>query len=150
MKITKRLFVLGAAWCFVLSWWAGCSGIPQGISKREDLCSFGKAVETDGYRRLALIVGVGKYRNEKVNSLIGPSNDARRVYDLLTGKHGYDLWRMFACCSMRMQQPPIKEFFERRWSSEPGRMMLSCSILPATDRKQGTVMGTNLTNGTRL
>ena len=52
-------------------------------------CSPGDAVETDGQRRLALIVGVGEYKNPRVPDLAGPPNDARRFYAMLTGKNGY-------------------------------------------------------------
>nr|VFJ56985.1 MAG: peptidoglycan hydrolase [Candidatus Kentron sp. FW] len=52
----------------------------------------GKAEESnDGHRRLALIVGVGKYKKEEMN-LQGPPNDARNIYELLTretGEGGY-------------------------------------------------------------
>ena len=50
----------------------------------ESWCALGEAKETDGVRRLALVVGVGQYKNEHVPDLIGPPNDARRFYDLLT------------------------------------------------------------------
>jgi hypothetical protein len=53
------------------------------------MCSFNEAVETDGYRRLALVVGVGQYKNEHVPDLEGPPNDADRFYHLLTGDNGY-------------------------------------------------------------
>ncbi|MCP4624595.1 MAG: caspase family protein, partial [bacterium] len=53
------------------------------------MCNFGDAVETNGHRRLALIVGVGRYKNEKVPDLDGPPNDAERFYSLLTRKDGY-------------------------------------------------------------
>ena len=52
-------------------------------------CSFGPAVETDGHRRLALIVGVGQYKNPDVPDLEGPPNDANGIYRLLTDKNGY-------------------------------------------------------------
>ena len=51
-------------------------------------CSFGPAVETDGHRRLALIVGVGQYKNPDVPDLEGPPNDAKGFYRLLTEKNG--------------------------------------------------------------
>ncbi len=53
------------------------------------VCSFGDAVETDGYRRLALVIGVGEYKNENVPDLEGPPNDAKRFYGLLTEENGY-------------------------------------------------------------
>jgi hypothetical protein len=52
-------------------------------------CGFNEAVETDGYRRLALVVGVGRYKNKNVPDLEGPPNDANRFYGLLTEENGY-------------------------------------------------------------
>ncbi|MDJ0891581.1 MAG: caspase family protein [Gammaproteobacteria bacterium] len=52
-------------------------------------CDPARAVETDGYRRLALVVGVGEYAKRGVPDLKGPPQDARRFYELLTGKNGY-------------------------------------------------------------
>jgi len=49
-------------------------------------CDPSRAVETDGYRRLALIVGVGQYAKFGIPDLEGPPNDARRFYELLTNK----------------------------------------------------------------
>jgi hypothetical protein len=45
-------------------------------------------IEMDGERRLALIVGVGEYKSARIRDLQGPANDARQVYDLLTGARG--------------------------------------------------------------
>ena len=57
---------------------------------RGDLCSIGPATESaDGIRRLALIVGVGEYKNPNVPDLPGPPQDAKRFYNLLTDKNGY-------------------------------------------------------------
>ncbi len=58
-------------------------------AKQADRCSIGEAVETEGHRRLALIVGVGQYKKEGVPDLIGPPKDAERFFELLTGKNGY-------------------------------------------------------------
>jgi hypothetical protein len=59
-------------------------------------CPSGAAVAgPDGTRRLALVVGVGQYRvasqgdKQGVDNLAGPPNDARRVFELLTGSSGY-------------------------------------------------------------
>jgi hypothetical protein len=88
------IFLLG----FLLLQPAGCNGsdseknkatVAVAASNTASLCSFGDAVETDGYRRLALIVGVGQYKNEAVPDLEGPPNDAKRFYNLLTQKNGY-------------------------------------------------------------
>jgi hypothetical protein len=62
-----------------------------------DGCEFGSAVETNGHRRLALIVGVGQYRADSVPDLEGPPNDARRVYELLTAKNGYGFPKENVC-----------------------------------------------------
>jgi cell wall-associated NlpC family hydrolase len=63
----------------------------------EDWCPLGAAIETDGIRRLALVVGVGQYRNERVPDLIGPPNDARRFFELLTDSNGYGFPRENVC-----------------------------------------------------
>jgi uncharacterized caspase-like protein len=42
-------------------------------------------VEIDGRRQLAVVVGVGQYKNSEIPDLEGPPNDARRMYDVLTG-----------------------------------------------------------------
>ncbi len=52
------------------------------------LCPTSPAIETDGKRRLALVVGVGSYASREVQDLQGPANDARRIYDFLTEKKG--------------------------------------------------------------
>jgi hypothetical protein len=52
-------------------------------------CPLGPALATDGHRRLALVVGVGRYRSPRVTTLRGAPEDARRVYQLLTGPDGY-------------------------------------------------------------
>ena len=59
------------------------------VSGSVSACSFGPAVETDGHRRLALVVGVGQYKKSSVPDLEGPPNDANGIYRLLTGKNGY-------------------------------------------------------------
>jgi uncharacterized caspase-like protein len=65
------------------------AAVSAAASNTGQMCSFGEAVETDGHRRLALIVGVGQYKNEAVPDLDGPPNDAKRFYNLLTDKNGY-------------------------------------------------------------
>lgn len=67
------------------------------VFKQDDMCPLGEAVETEGYRRLALIVGVGQYKNESVPDLAGPPNDARRFYDLLAGRNGYAFPKQNVC-----------------------------------------------------
>ncbi|MGR9044912.1 MAG: caspase family protein [Gammaproteobacteria bacterium] len=57
---------------------------------RGDLCPAGPATESpDGIRRLALIVGVGQYKNPDVPDLPGPPEDAKRFYRLLTDPNGF-------------------------------------------------------------
>ena len=53
------------------------------------ICDGAAPIEVDGQRRLALIVGVGKFKAPKLNSLPGAPKDARRFFDLLTGPSGY-------------------------------------------------------------
>nr|VFK58510.1 MAG: Caspase domain-containing protein [Candidatus Kentron sp. TUN] len=59
-----------------------------------------QAVKTGDHRRIALIVGVGEYRNEKVKDLTGPPNDADNIYRLLTretNKGGYGFPKENVC-----------------------------------------------------
>lgn len=82
--ISRGLFLglammLGA--CAISAAAGGTEGKPK--------CNLGEPVETDGYRRLALIVAVGQYKSDQIPDLEGPTNDARRIYELLTGKNGY-------------------------------------------------------------
>lgn len=51
----------------------------------------------DGIRRLALIVGVGQYKSTKIPDLPGPPQDAKRIYQLLTGPNGYDFPKENVC-----------------------------------------------------
>ena len=66
----------------------------QSISSNQgqdgNICGLPDAVPSGDHKRLALIVGVGKYANSEVNELPGASADARRIYELLTGENGYD------------------------------------------------------------
>ncbi len=83
--------------CSLVLWLAGCdndettkiSNDAVVTATSESLCPLGEAVESNGVRRLALIVGVGQYKYDPVPDLIGPPNDARRFYQLLTGSNGY-------------------------------------------------------------
>ena len=82
--------ISGLLWLFALL--AGCNADDaesQAPSLSERQCPLGEAVETEGQRRLALIVGVGEYRSGEVPDLAGPPQDARRFYELLTGRNGY-------------------------------------------------------------
>ena len=60
-------------------------------------CTSASAKETDGIRRLALVVGVGKYKSEKIPSLRGPAKDAQLIYSLLTGPRGYEYPKENVC-----------------------------------------------------
>lgn len=55
------------------------------------------AVSSEGFRRLALVVGVGKYSDPMTTPLPGATNDARRVYDLLTRDNGYGFPKENVC-----------------------------------------------------
>jgi hypothetical protein len=81
--------------CSLVLWLSACDnddkakGTASTAMASERLCPLGEAVESDGVRRLALIVGVGQYKHAPVPDLIGPPNDARRFFELLTGRNGY-------------------------------------------------------------
>lgn len=66
------------------------------LSTRVDGCS-APAVETNGARRVALLIGVGKYKNPKVTTLKGPQHDIDSIYKLLTGKDGYEFPKENVC-----------------------------------------------------
>lgn len=67
----------------------GCSGVSVSQAAIPPSCTTTALTETDGIRRLALLVGVGKYKSEKINTLAGPIGDVQRMYALLTGPGGY-------------------------------------------------------------
>ncbi|MFO0701107.1 MAG: caspase family protein [Nitrospira sp.] len=68
----------------------GCSGVSVSQAALPSSCSTAAAAtETDGIRRLAMLVGVGKYKNEKIPTLAGPVGDVERMFGLLTGPGGY-------------------------------------------------------------
>lgn len=77
----------------------GCDGRGADAAPTAALpqCPLGAAVETDGVRRLALVVGVGEYRAPAVPDLAGPPGDARRFVELLTGRGGYGFPRQNVC-----------------------------------------------------
>lgn len=61
-------------------------------------CSFQQArADESGQRRLALLVGVGKYANPEVTTLDGPMSDVRSMYELLTGPNGYGFPKENVC-----------------------------------------------------
>lgn len=93
-KFSKKMLLFLVVFLFLQP--AGCevsnsekSSMTVSAAKTSAICSFDEAVETDEYRRLALVVGVGQYKNENVPDLVGPPNDANRFYQLLTGDNGY-------------------------------------------------------------
>ena len=78
------------------------------------LCPSGPAVAVEGQRRLALLIGVGDYRSPKVSDLKGPPNDARSMYDLLTGPGGFGFPRENVCLLLdsAATQRSVREMFE--------------------------------------
>lgn len=79
---------------------AGCEGEPSLSAedlRTKDGCDPDRVTETDGHRRLALIVGVGEYLNRVVPDLSGPPGDAERIYALLTGPDGYGFPKLNVC-----------------------------------------------------
>ncbi len=111
---------LGLLLCLALS---GCDSTEmksedvgrEQIARTKGICTLGEAIETDGYRRLALIVGVGEYKNDRVPDLPGPPNDASRFYDLLTGKNGYGFPKENVCLLLNEEATTarFKEVFEK-------------------------------------
>ena len=88
--------------CMIGMYATGCQGEDTNqknspAAGTTEICSLGKAVDIDGQRRLALIVGVGEYKNANIPDLKGPPNDARRFYELLTGKNGYAFPKQNVC-----------------------------------------------------
>src|SRR5215813_644854 len=70
-------------------------------------CDGTAAVETEGQRRLALIVGVGKYKTSKLNSLPGATKDAQRFYELLTSGYGFPAQNV---CMLLDEQATVAAF----------------------------------------
>jgi hypothetical protein len=87
---------------------------PPMLQTDGDLCPLGDAVEVDGVRRLALIVGVGVYRDEDIPDLLGPPNDAKQVYDLLTDDNSYQFPKQNVCLLLneRADKAGFKAAFE--------------------------------------
>ena len=98
---------------FILS--ACADGNAAIVENKNVNCALGKATVTDGYRRLALVVGVGQYKAKKIPDLQGPPNDARRFYDLLTGPNGYGFPKENVCLLLDEQASTarFKEVFEK-------------------------------------
>jgi len=87
---------------------------PTVLQTGGDLCPLGDAVEVDGVRRLALIVGVGEYRDDDIPDLLGPPNDAKHIYDLLTDNNSYRFPKQNVCLLLneRADKAGFKEAFE--------------------------------------
>lgn len=60
-------------------------------------CTTAPAVESDGARRLAIVVGVGVYKDTRLKRLKGATADAQHMYDLLTGPRGYGFPKANVC-----------------------------------------------------
>lgn len=84
--LSHTIIVALALQLFHLFWIQNSFAYNSDSQKIHSICPLGSAVETDGHRRLALITGVGKYKNAKIPELKGPPFDAKRIYDLLTTK----------------------------------------------------------------
>ncbi len=81
----------------VVSLFFGC-GPPLPIAQGASPCPLGDpAAGPEGFRRLALVVGVGQYKEPSITDLPGPPNDARRFYDLLTRDDGYGFPKQNVC-----------------------------------------------------
>lgn len=84
---SSRTFWIAACCAALLG---GCgAGSSSPVPDVRAQCPAGQAVEVDGRRRLALVVGVADYQSARVPDLRGTVNDARRVYDLLTERDGF-------------------------------------------------------------
>lgn len=119
--------------------------LPVKAAEREaagGYCPLGNAVATDGYRRLALIVGVGQYKSDQVADLPGPSGDARRIYELLTGKNGYGFPKENLCMlldeeatTVAFKQHFAQALIDRAQANERRRLLLRGSRLADQGQK---------------
>jgi hypothetical protein len=75
------------------------------------MCAIGNAIPTDGYRRLALVVGVGDYRDDAIADLNGSVADARKIYDVLTDERLYGFPEENVC--VLLDAAATKENFTR-------------------------------------
>ncbi len=63
-----------------------------------ELCNLNtRLTSADGKYRIALIIGVGQYKSEKINDLKGSTADAKRFYKLLTDKAGFQFPKENVC-----------------------------------------------------
>ena len=98
---------------FAIAFWIGASALLGCGSSAERAraeatgenvgCTSDAVADAGGQRRLALVVGVGQYKAEKVPDLAGPPNDARRIYELLTGESGFAFPRQNVCLLLNEQ-----------------------------------------------
>jgi hypothetical protein len=96
--------------------WIGCSTASDHVEQDNTVsCTVGPASETDGHRRLALIVGVGEYKSPDVRDLSGPPNDARRFHKLLTDPRLYRFPEQNVCLLIDRQATTarFKEMFQK-------------------------------------
>lgn len=88
----------------------------------------GEALEVEGHRTLALIVGVAAYQAPSVPDLVGPPNDARMMLDLLTGPGGYGVPMQNVCLLVNQQATTanFREAFEQSLvaRARPGDVVL--------------------------
>lgn len=79
----------------------------------DTVCGLPAVGAGDSQRKLALIVGVGKYANVKVQPLPGATADAERIYALLTGDNGYGFAEEDVCLLLdeRATKSNIKRAF---------------------------------------
>ena len=86
----KNTFLTVLSLCFLFFLPPSFAATEQKSTALAEYCSVNDPVPSkDGIRRLAMIVGVGEYKDPRINDLPGPPNDAQNMYDLLTGKGGY-------------------------------------------------------------
>lgn len=113
----RRLFVLGWLAVFFAGLSLAGATAAEGASPVGGAnCSISAATETDGHRRLALVVGVGEYlANPDRMRLRGPARDARRFMDLLTGPNGFGFPRENVCILTDMEATGanVREAFEK-------------------------------------
>jgi hypothetical protein len=71
-----------------------------------------KAVETNGHRLLALVVGVGAYKNPSIHQLKGPPNDAGNFAQLLVDRFGYPRENVCLLLNERATTAAFRSSFE--------------------------------------
>lgn len=97
-RVLQNLLLTGYVLCLLLLTQSSCVLSAGNQTPSVDNCPAGATVESeDGIRRLALIVGVGQYRNPNIPNLPGPPQDAMRIYKLLTGPNGYGFPKQNVC-----------------------------------------------------